>query len=395
MRVGEGEPCALPDDSVLAAACVALKDGGHWGFVFDSDWQLVFATDDVRTSFGGSGPMVALVIGENIYGSASLELSRSWPFPPLWETAFPGLGASMLADFGGDRARLKAEVDPSLHHLVDEMGPNSDEMRTYVGLGTGVDSAPTTVSTVVRLRDDAGSMRGAVLILKPAASMAAIGVMAFEQDLDHLARMQQLSSADRRPTAILFADLESSSPLARRLSTASYFGLNRRLVRAADKAIIESGGLVGRHVGDGVVAFFPAVTFTNESNAARACIESARAMRAGTQEVAEHAGLDPSDVVLRFGLHWGATPYIGAITTSGRAEVTALGDEINEAARIEASATGGRILASKQLLEHLGRVDAAAIDIDTELMAYTQLGDLDTAPEKARRDAPSIAVCDL
>ena len=51
----------------------------------------MFATDDIRRSFGGSGPMVALVIGENIYGSASLELSRSWPFPPLWETAFPGL----------------------------------------------------------------------------------------------------------------------------------------------------------------------------------------------------------------------------------------------------------------------------------------------------------------
>ena len=211
MRVEEGEPCSLPDDSVLAAACVALSDGGHWGFVFDSDWQLVFATDDVRTSFGGSGPMVALVIGENIYGSASLELSRSWPFPPIWETAFPGLGASMLADFGGDRARLRTEVDPSLHHLVAEMSPNSDEMRTYVGLGTGVDSAPTTVSTVVRLRDDAGSMRGAALILKPAASMAAIGVMAFEQDLGHLARMHQLSSADRRPTAVLFADLESVS----------------------------------------------------------------------------------------------------------------------------------------------------------------------------------------
>ena len=374
---------------------MALRDGGHWGFVFDSNWHLVFATDDVRMSFGGSGPMVPLVIGENIYASGSLELSRSWPFPPLWETAFPGLGASMLADFGGDRDRLKAQVDPSLHRLVDEMSPDLDEMRTYVGLGSGVTSAPTTVCTVVRLRDDVGSMRGAALILKPAASMAAIGVMAFEQDLDHLARMQQLSGADRRPTAILFADLESSSSLARRLSTASYFALNRRLVRAADKSIIESGGLVGRHVGDGVVAFFPAETFASESNAARACIESARAIRAHMSSVAEHAGLDPSDVVLRFGLHWGATPYIGAITSSGRAEVTALGDEINEAARIEASAVGGRILASKQLLERLSRIDAAAIDIDAERIAYTQLGDLDTAPEKARRDAPLLAVCDL
>jgi class 3 adenylate cyclase len=395
MRVEIDEPCPLPEDPVLAAACVALRDGGHWGFVFDSDWRLVFATDDVRRSFGGSTSMVALVIGENIYGSASLELSRSWPFPPLWETTFPGLGSSMLADFGGDRARLKAEIDPSLHHLVDEMTANGDEMRTYVGLGTGVDWAPPTVSTVVRLRDDAGSMRGSVLLLKPAASMATIGVMVFEQDLEHLARMQQVISADRRSTAILFADVESSSPLARRLSTASYFALNRRLVRAADNAVLETGGLVGRHVGDGVVAFFPATTFPGESNAARACIEAARAIRAGVRAVAERSELDPSELVMRFGLHWGATPYIGSIISGARTEVTALGDEINEAARIEASATGGRMLASKQLIERLNRVDAAALDIDTEHIAYTQLGDLDTAPEKARRDASSIAVCQL
>ena len=395
MRVEADELCPLPEDPVLAAACMALKDGGHWGFVFDSGWRLVFATDDVRTSFGGSKSMVPLVIGENIYGSASLQLSRSWPFPPLWETAFPGLGSSMLADFDGDRARLKAEVDPSLHDLVDEMEPNSDEMRTYVGLGTGVESAPTTVSTVVRLRDDAGSMRGSVLVLKPAASMATIGVMVFEQDLDHLARMQQVISADRRSAAILFADLESSSPLARRLSTASYFALNRRLVRAADRAVLQNGGLVGRHIGDGVVAFFPAATAPSESQAARACIEAAREIRAGVRAVAERSGLDPSELVMRFGLHWGATPYIGSIISGARAEVTALGDEINEAARIEASASGGRSLASKPLLERLSRADAEALDIDTEHVAYTQLGDLDTAPEKARRDAPSLAVCEL
>jgi len=395
MRVETDERCPLPDDPVLAAACVALKDGGHWGFVFDSEWRLVFATDDVRTSFGGSKSMVALVIGENIYGSASLELSRTWPFPPRWETAFPGLGSAMLADFDGDRARLKAEVDPSLHGLVDEMSPNGDEMMTYVGLGTGVGSAPPTVSTVVRLRDDAGSMRGSVLLLKPAASMATIGLMVFEQDLGHLARMEQVVSADRRSTAILFADLESSSPLTRRLSTASYFALNRRLVRAADNAVLETGGLVGRHVGDGVVAFFPAAAFPDESSAARACIEAARAIQAGLRDVAERSELDPSDVVMRFGLHWGATPYIGSIITGARAEVTALGDEINEAARIEASASGGRTLASKQLIERLNRVDAAALDIDTEHIAYTQLGDLDTAPAKALRDASSIAVCEL
>jgi len=115
----------------------------------------------------------------------------------------------------------------------------------------------------------------------------------------------------------------------------------------------------------------------------------------GLREFAERSELEPADVVMRFGLHWGATPYIGSIITSARAEVTALGDENNEAARIEASASGGRTLASKQVIERLNRVDAAAIGIDTEHIAYTQLGDLDTAPEKARRDASSIAVCEL
>jgi len=75
--------------------------------------------------------------------------------------------------------------------------------------------------------------------------------------------------------------------------------------------------------------------------------------------------------------------------------VTALGDDVNNAARIEACATGGRILASKELIERLDPVDAAALGIDLSGVSYTQLADLDTVTDKARRDAPAIAVCDL
>ena len=98
---------------------------------------------------------------------------------------------------------------------------------------------------------------------------------------------------------------------------------------------------------------------------------------------------------MRFGLHWGATLYVGQITTSGRAEVTALGDQVNEGARIEACATGGRTLASKELLERLEPEDAAKLDLDPDRITYTPLADLPTATEKARRDAPAIAVCDV
>jgi class 3 adenylate cyclase len=80
-------------------------------------------------------------------------------------------------------------------------------------------------------------------------------------------------SASRRqpgpPAAILFPDLESSSPLARRLPTVAHFALGRRLACAADQCAVDAGGLVGRHAGDGVVAFFLAETAGPESAAAR------------------------------------------------------------------------------------------------------------------------------
>jgi class 3 adenylate cyclase len=96
---------------------------------------------------------------------------------------------------------------------------------------------------------------------------------------------------------------------------------------------------------------------------------------------------------LRFGPHWGATLYVGLIKSVARSDVTALGDEVNEAARIEACASGGRPLASKALIERLSRADARARDLVR--VNYTPLGELATATDKARRDAPAIAVCDV
>jgi class 3 adenylate cyclase len=169
----------------------------------------------------------------------------------------------------------------------------------------------------------------------------------------------------------------------------------RRWVFSADRSIVNNGGLVGRHAGDGVTAFFLAESLGSESEAARACIAAARSIRQAALTIAEGNEIDPSEVVTRFGLHWGSTLYVGAISTQGRYEVTALGDQVNEAARIEACASGGRTLASKELIERLSKDDAIALGIDVKLVNYFALGALSTATEKARRDAPVLAVCDV
>lgn len=85
---------------------------------------------------------------------------------------------------------------------------------------------------------------------------------------------------------------------------------------------------------------------------------------------------------------------IGQVSSYGRLEVTALGDEMNEAARIEAVATNGRILASKDLLERLGPEDADALELELAHVHFTAVRSLG-ADFKALRDAGSIAVAEI
>ena len=97
-------------------------------------------------------------------------------------------------------------------------------------------------------------------------------------------------------------------------------------------------------------------------------------------------------VKVNLGVHWGATLMVGQVATTGRLEVTALGDQMNEGARIEAAARGGAILASKDLIERLDRTDAQATGLDPDTVAYTPLGELDGVSAKAIRDAGAIPV---
>jgi class 3 adenylate cyclase len=401
VQISSQEPCPLPEDQFLSEVAVAMRDARLWGEIVDRDWREVYMTDDLRLSYGGLLELAPFPLGAHIFGAETMGVrlgSRGGPNTvELNRQMLTAMGPWILADTAGGREGLRELVDPRLHDVVDELQPSAfSTAQTFVARGMGTyGTANDVFATAVRIRDDEGRPAGTAVIFKPAASASVLATLAFMGDLRHFERMQQVAKAGRRPAAILFADLESSSPLARRLSTASYFTLGRRLTRAADQCVIDAEGLVGRHVGDGVVAFFLAETADSESAAARACIEAARALRTATAEVAARSGLPPEDLVMRFGLHWGATLYVGQITTSGRAEVTALGDEVNEAARIEACATGGRTLASKDLMERLDSEDAAGLGLDPDRVSYTPLGELTTATEKARRDTPTIPVCEV
>jgi class 3 adenylate cyclase len=390
----------LPEDPALATMAAALRDAGHWAEIVDRDWRLVYSTEDLRRIYGGLVDLAPVALGAHYFGSEAMGVRLRWRNGPntleLVREVFAAFGGLVLADTTGGRDQLRTFVPPELRDMVDRISfPDPSPALTLRWHGTHLGAPVDVLTTTVRVHDAAGRRAGTALISKPAAGMAILATAAVGIDLRHLERMQHVVKAARRPAAILFADLEASTPLARRLPTASYFMIGRRLARAADQCVIDAGGLVGRHVGDGVIAFFLAETAGSESAAARACVAAARALRSAIAEVATRSNLAPEDVVLRFGLHWGSTLYVGQIATSGRTEVTALGDEVNETARIEACATGGRALASKALVERLGPGDATDLGLDPDRITYVPLADLATATEKARRDAPAIAVCDV
>ena len=86
---------------------------------------------------------------------------------------------------------------------------------------------------------------------------------------------------------------------------------------------------------------------------------------------------------------------MGQLVTGGRLEVTALGDAVNECARIQESARSGATLASKSLIEHLTDGDAAALEIDPDNVLYRTIEELPEATEKAKRDAGGLPVTPL
>jgi len=394
------ETMPLPEDPTLAAYAAVLNETGHWAGICDAQWRFVFETDELRLSTGEQLGSAVQRVGEHWFGPSEVSLRKALYFGDAGEGTrehFRRVGPFILFDTAGGRDELRRVVDPALHDLVDEIEPveappvwRGIEYKNKFAGSSAVGSI-----LFMRVHDRAGTFVGTVFLMKPRPGMSQLATATALADLDHLDRMALVERPDRRPAAVLMADLEASSPLARRLSAAQYFAFGRRLVRAADQCIVDRGGIVGRHAGDGVVAFFLAETAGSESAAARACIETARTLRTAIIDVAQRSDLQPSDVTLRFGLHWGATLYVGRITTVGRSEVTALGDEVNEAARIEACATGGRTIASKLLVERLNPADAQALQIDPDHASYTPLADLATATDKARRDAPAIAVCDV
>ena len=255
------------------------------------------------------------------------------------------------------------------------------------------DLPPASVQ-VLDLRLGTEADRRGVLRLYGSALPARLLALVGRGDERMFERMARVFAPGERSAAILFADVEASGELGRRLASAAFFGLIRDLTTEIDAAVVEHLGLVGKHAGDGVTAFFLEEDLGSASAAAVAAIATATAITDIAASLSRrHArALQGTPCQVNIGLHWGDSLFIGQVVTGGRIEVTALGDEVNRGARLEQTASNGQILASRPLLERLDPEAAEELGLGPRELDYRPLGELDTAHEKARRDAGDLSV---
>lgn len=209
-------------------------------------------------------------------------------------------------------------------------------------------------------------------------------------------RMANLEEPRRCQGAILFADLEGSTKLARSLSTSTYFRLIRTLATAMDSVIASNGGVVGKHAGDGVSGFFLTSEGENVSRVADGALAAAYEIHAAANDaivsLAADTHVDPKGFGMNVGLHWGTSLFVGQLVPGGRLDVTALGDSVNECARVQEAASGGAILASKHFLEHISERAVIDAGLDLNTAVYRTVAEMEGVSEKAARDAGSIPV---
>jgi len=373
-------------DPRLAGVAAQLEATGGAAEVYDSEWRLVYMTSQFRFFAGdksveelGLGRHAVAIRAAELHGMVPQEVSLRWMRTniPLMAHDTPGGADAIRAMLPDEEARALGPLEPQ--------EPQTLWWGEITYLHAGLPPAQTRY-LVFALTEPDGERIGWTIFYLPAAPASIVSLIT-RGNQGMFARMAELLQPARHETAILFADIQASGDLARHLSSQRWFELIRDFSTEADHAAISRAGIVGRHAGDGMTAFFLA---EHAGSRAEAC---AAALDAGREIVDwRPAGMARGELKINAGVHWGGALYLGQVITGGRLEVTALGDEVNECARIQQTARDGVLLASKPLVERLDPEHAQDFGLDPLTITYRTVGELPGVTEKAVRDAGGVPV---
>jgi class 3 adenylate cyclase len=363
--------------------------------ILDQEYRLAWVSDELL-QFIGATPDDDIGYGDHLMQAFAKDAWINTVHPDSQVEMLMDMGPYILSDLQNRGQRLERILPEPFGSVLSSMEPaekvphlwsTSFLYRSPDGEGELPDYRVN--AGFMRINEDDGTPLGALMIFFMSVRPNLLTLLA-RGDEQMYERMAKLWDPGPRQAAVLFCDLHQSFRISRRLSSSGYFKLVRRLWTGIDAAIADEVGIVGKHAGDGASAYFLVDDLGSPANAAAAALRASRRIHEVSEEVFAEVLEQPC--AMKVGVHWGGSLYMGQLVPGGRLDVTALGDEVNHTARVQESAGPGETLASKELFERLTDDDAAALGVDLEKVRFVTVAELDTAPEKAKADAGSIAV---
>jgi len=187
--------------------------------------------------------------------------------------------------------------------------------------------------------------------LRPTDTISVRRLVLDETDLimcSQLDRAVATRTGETKLVTIFFSDIVDFTSISERLSPYdTMYLLNRYFVQVGD--IIErNGGFIDKFVGDGLMAIFG---IEDQPNAPLRAVSSAlQILEAVDRMKPFFASMYDVALDIRIGLHYGEA-VIGSLGSIGHERLTAIGDVVNVASRIEAANkdAGTRLLVSEAL----------------------------------------------
>jgi class 3 adenylate cyclase len=396
----------LANNSWLRSTIEQIEATGWAAEIYDAQWRLLWISEEMKVFLDGETKELD---GQSVgYGLHMLEVYGLEPWQNiLTDESFKSsieTGLPFVAfDTPVPLETIPGPLVESFRPVIAKTEPQSPPPFYSTELELLQDGLPPVKINCMhtRIYDANQQLVGTAKIYGPGMRSSLLNLVT-RGDPEMFERMIRLVNPGRQSVAIMFADLRGSTKLSRELSDAAYWRLITSLTKAMDDVVVKHNGIVGKHSGDGISAFFLTDDHQNSiSKTIYSLILAAREIREKTVEVSKQAARDVGlkddsiDAQMKIGLHWGSNVFMGQIVSGGRLEVTALGEEVNDCARIEESASGNQILASKSLLERLRRQDAERLSINVAAKKYRILSEISAETDKAVRDQINIPVTEL
>jgi class 3 adenylate cyclase/tetratricopeptide (TPR) repeat protein len=195
-------------------------------------------------------------------------------------------------------------------------------------------------------------------------------------------------AGERRVVTILFCDVKGSTSMAEQLDPEEWAEIMNVAFDYLTRPVVQYGGTVARLMGDAILAFFGAPT-AHEDDPLRAVLAGLDIV-SGIQGYREQLRSEYDlDFNVRVGINTGVV-VVGEMGSALAGEYTAMGDEVNLAARLEQTAQPGSIQISADTYrlvrpwieaEPLGEIEVRGKQ--EQVQVYQVLG-RKAAPERAR-----------